>query len=160
MIIKFRVNTCVTKITHHGEDRSLLLELYEGRHYLRFSRTLRAPSTLQRGGFKFKRILFNWLGITRPKPRVFFSGDIHFECDGQGWGAYDVVQSVTCHRNLLSVDLIESAREEFDDRLNYEIELDLPDEDFQRCKMFLVEIFKPAETERTAEGVRLMFVDS
>lgn len=50
-------------------------------------------------------------------------GNIHFECDGQGWGAYDVIQSIILRGDRLLISLTPERAEDFDGRLEYEVTL-------------------------------------
>lgn len=109
--ITFLANECVTESNQYGV---LVLELSGAAHYLRLQKSTRADAPF---------------------------GGIHFECDGQGWGAYDVVQSATFRRECLSIGLVESVREEFAGRLKYEVELQLSDEALKECRQFLMKIF-------------------
>jgi hypothetical protein len=69
-----------------------------------------------------------------------FSG-IHFECDGQGWGAYDVVQEVVIGAASLRVQLIPCADREFDGRTQYEIALQIADSQWAELSRWLERVF-------------------
>jgi len=73
-------------------------------------------------------------------------GDIHFECDGQGYGAYDVMKSIRLEENQLRVELFDSAQDDFDGRLIYEVNLCVEEIECSRIAEFLNRMIEPTET--------------
>lgn len=68
-------------------------------------------------------------------------GDIHFECDGQGWGGYDVIESIELHDAQLRISLSPERSEDFDGRFEYEVDLALSASDIGAASAFLQRIF-------------------
>jgi hypothetical protein len=64
-------------------------------------------------------------------------GKIHFECDGQGYGGYDVIRSISLEGNFLVVELIPEAAEDFDDRLRYVVTVNFPEKLMARARKCL-----------------------
>ena len=73
----------------------------------------------------------------RKEPGVF--GDIHFECDGQGWGGYDVIETLQVTDGRLQVRLNPAAQDavDFDNRLEYDIGLAMPPASWASHEAFL-----------------------
>ena len=69
-------------------------------------------------------------------------GDIHFECDAQGWGDYDVIKSVEINARLLRISLLPEQAGDFEGRLEYEIDLALDQTEFQKAVIFLQRLFE------------------
>jgi hypothetical protein len=73
------------------------------------------------------------------KPSTF--GDIHFECDGQGWGGYDVIQDVELVSRHLRISLVPERAEDFDGRLEYDVTLNLCDAEEKEAAKSLQRLF-------------------
>jgi hypothetical protein len=68
-------------------------------------------------------------------------GDIHFECDGQGWGDYDVVKCVRLSRDRLHVLLVSDAEEQFAGRTEYSVALEIGEADIRSATEYLRRLF-------------------
>jgi hypothetical protein len=88
--------------------------------------------------------LHHYLMIQRSRLKKAGSfGDIHFECDGQGWGGYDVIKSLQVAEGRLQIRLDPAARdaENFDNRLEYDIGLAMPPTSWATHEAFLRNMF-------------------
>jgi hypothetical protein len=72
-------------------------------------------------------------------------GNIHFECDGQGWGAYDVVERVRLGPRRLRVSLMPDAEEQFDGRLEYDVTLSIEEADLRAATAHMRQLFAKTE---------------
>jgi hypothetical protein len=111
-MIQFTVSSLEAELTKHG-----VLDICLGskQHYLRIQRNQKGHGTF---------------------------GDIHFECDGQGWGGYDVIKSIKIAAGVVRISLIPEQAEDFQGRFEYEIALALDETQIQKAVAFLERLFK------------------
>jgi hypothetical protein len=77
------------------------------------------------------------------KPSRF--GNIRFECDGQTWSGYDVIQRLDASPERLLVSLDPKRASKFEGRCEYHIDLKIDPADKPAALRFLLRIFTGTE---------------